>query len=125
MTTPTGMRDGGGHTGRARLVAVTLVGIAAGIAAGWLAITLTRPSTDELQRAALDEIGLPTELESAPMIGPALDAYTDRVEARVVEESRPSAMVALAIGVTVAVVATVAVTATADSVRARSRRRSR
>ena len=49
-----------------RMIAVTAVNIAAGLAAGWVVFVLSRPSQDELQRAALDEIGLPVELALAP-----------------------------------------------------------
>lgn len=85
-----------------------MVGVAIGLAAGWIALGLTRPSDDELQRATLDEIGLPAELEGTPFIGPALDTYTDRIEARITAESRSSAALALAIGVIVAVTTTAA-----------------
>jgi hypothetical protein len=50
----------------------------------------------------LDELGLPEELESAPVIGPALDEYTARVSRRVVQESRGSATLAFVVSVTVA-----------------------
>ena len=85
-----------------RVVAVTVINIAAGLAAGWVVLVLTRPSQDELQRAALDEMGLPVELEGAPVFGPVLDTYTERVAGRVVAESRPSAAAALGAGVVVA-----------------------
>ena len=88
-----------GPNRRRGVVAVTVVNIAAGLAAGWVVLVLSRPSQDELQRAALDEIGLPVELERAPVLGPALDTYTERVSARVVAESRPSAAAALGAGV--------------------------
>lgn len=90
------------------LAAGAAVGIILGITAGWILLTLSRPSDDELQRAVLDEVGLPADLEAAPVIGPALDTYTDRVEARVLDETRPSATLALAVGVVVGVAGTVA-----------------
>ena len=102
-----------------RMIAVTAVNIAAGLAAGWVVFVLSRPSQDELQRAALDEIGLPVELEAAPVLGPALDTYTERVAARVVAESRPSAAAALGAGVVVAGGCSVATAAVAG----RGRRR--
>lgn len=86
-----------------RIVVLALVNIAAGLAAGLIVLALSRPSQDELQRAALDEAGLPVQLESAPVIGPALDTYTQRIEARIVAESRLSAIAALATGTVVAV----------------------
>lgn len=100
-----------------RVVAFTVVNIAAGLAAGWVVLVLTRPSQDELQRAALDEIGLPVELERAPVLGPALDTYTERVAARVVAESRPSAAAALGAGVVVAAGCSVAAVAGRDRLR--------
>ena len=81
------------------LVAAAGAGIVIGIAAGWTLLVLTRPSDNELQRAVLHEVGLPAELESAPVIGRTLDTYTDRIEARVLDEVRPSATLALAVGV--------------------------
>lgn len=99
------------------LAAVSMVSIAAGIAAGWAVLTLTRPTDDELQRAVLDEVGLPADLETAPIIGPALDTYTDRIEGRILAESKPSATLALAVGVMVGVTGTVAAHAAAERMR--------
>lgn len=84
------------------------MGTAVGIAAGWAVLALTRPSDDDLQRAVLDEVGLPADLEAAHVIGPALDTYTDRIERRVLEETRPSATLALGVGVISGVSGTVA-----------------
>lgn len=86
-----------------RIVVLALVNIAAGLVAGSIVLALSRPSQDELQRAALEEVGLPVQLENAPVIGPALDTYTQRIEARIVAESRLSAIAALATGAVVAV----------------------
>ena len=86
-----------------RFIALALLNVAAGVAAGLIVLVLSRPSQDELQRAALDEVGLPVQLESAPIIGPALDTYTERLEARIVAESRLSATASLSTGVVVAV----------------------
>lgn len=96
-----------------RVLAFTVVNIAAGIAAGLIVLSLTRPSQDQLQRAALDEVGLPMELERAPFLGPALDTYTERIAARVVAESKPSAAAALGAGVAVAIVSSLATSAVA------------
>lgn len=79
-----------------------LLGIAVGAVCGWVTFSLTRPTEGELQRAVLHEVGLPQEIESAPVIGPVLDAYTDRVSRRVVQESRGSTTLALAVSVTAA-----------------------
>lgn len=92
------------HRRLGALAAGAAVGIVLGIAVGWILLTLTRPSDDELQRAVLEEVGLPADLEAAPVIGPALDTYTDRVESRVLDETRPSATLALVVGVIVGVV---------------------
>ncbi len=100
-----------------RVVAVTVINIAAGLAAGWVVLVLTRPSQDELQREALDEIGLPVELEGAPVLGPVLDTYTERVAGRVVAESRPSAAAALGAGVVVAAGCSVVAVAGRDRLR--------
>lgn len=97
----------GGRRGRG-VAAAAVIGVVVGLATGWIALGLTRPSNDEFQRAALDEIGLPADLEGAPLIGPALDTYSNRIEERIVAESRASAGLALAVGVIIAVVTTVA-----------------
>lgn len=85
-----------------RTALLPLVGIAVGALCGWATLSLTRPSDGELQRAALDELGMPEELESAPVIGPALDEYTARVSRRVIQESRGSATLAFVVSVTAA-----------------------
>ena len=96
-----------------RVIALTVVNLAAGLAAGLIVLSLTRPSQDQLQRAALDEVGLPMELERAPFLGPAPDTYTERIAARVVAESKPSAAAALGAGVAVAIVSSLATSAVA------------
>lgn len=83
-------------------VPMLLVAIAVGVLCGWATFSLTRPSDGELQRAVLDEFGLPEELEAAPVIGPMLDQYTTHVSRRVVQESRRSATLAYVVSVTVA-----------------------
>lgn len=85
-----------------RTALLPLVGIAVGALCGWATLSLRRPSDGELQRAALDELGMPEELESAPVIGPALDEYTARVSRRVIQESRGSATLAFVVSVTAA-----------------------
>lgn len=87
---------------------IAVAGVVAGLAGGWLVLGLARPSSDHLQRAALDEVGLPAELESAPMIGPLLDAYSERVQTRVIDETRPSLELAVVGGVVLAVTVTTA-----------------
>ena len=89
-----------------------LIGVAVGLATGSV-LGLTRPSDDELQRAALDEIGPPADLEDAPLISSVLDTYTDRIEARITAESRSSAGLALAVAVIIAVATTTVASHTA------------
>ncbi|WP_436792810.1 hypothetical protein [Actinospongicola halichondriae] len=86
-----------------RRAAFTLVAVVVGLAATWLTLTLTRPSDDELQRAALDELGLPVGMESSPIIGPVLDDITEQITRRMINESRASATVAALLGIVVAV----------------------
>ena len=74
-----------------------------GLSATLITLTLTRPSDDELQRAALDELGLPVEMESAPIIGPVLDDVTEQITRRMINESRTTATTAALVGVIVAV----------------------
>lgn len=99
------------------LAVTAAVGIAVGLAAGWAVLALTRPSDDDLQRAVLEEVGLPADLEAAPVIGPALDTYTDRIEDRILDETRPSATLALGVGVISGVTGTVAAHAAAERIR--------
>jgi hypothetical protein len=87
-----------------RTALLPLLGIAIGALCGWATFSFTRPSVGELQRSVLDELGVPEELESAPIIGPVLDEYTTRVSRRVVQESRGSATLAFVVSVTVAAV---------------------
>ena len=60
-------------------------------------------TTGELQRAALDELGLPVGMESSPIIGPVLDDITEQITRRMINESRASATVAALLGIVVAV----------------------
>lgn len=46
------------------------VSLAVGVAVGLIVATMTRPSEKDLQRAALDEIGLSEDLVDSPLIGP-------------------------------------------------------
>lgn len=86
-----------------RRAAFTLVAVVVGLAATWLTLTLTRPRDDELQRAALDELGLPVGMESSPIIGPVLDDITEQITRRMINESRASATAASLVGIIVAV----------------------
>ena len=89
---------------RATCVIALLVGLGIGFIVSWGVFAATRPDDGDLQRAALDEVGLAPELESAPIIGPIIDEVTDRVAARVIDETRTSVVWSAAAGVVVAVV---------------------
>lgn len=82
-----------------------LLGVTSGIISAWLVFELTRPSTDDLQRRALDELGLAPGLESAPFVEPVLDEVTERVSRRVIDESASTVVASAAVGVIVAVTA--------------------
>jgi hypothetical protein len=94
-----------------RFALISLFGIAVGALAGWVTLSATRPSENDLQRAVIDEIGLPAELEASPLLAPVIDHYTTRITDRAVRESRGSATLAIALSVVVSAAAT-ATTAT-------------
>lgn len=77
-----------------RRVARTLLVVAAGLVAGAIVFLVTRPSDDELQRAALDEFGLPPALADSP-VAPVLDRIAERIADRALAETRTSALAAL------------------------------
>jgi len=76
-----------------------LISAAAGITVG--AITL--PTSDELQRTAVEEIGLDPGLLDNPLIAPFVDELTERVEDRLVAEARRSMVLAVTTSTLVAV----------------------
>lgn len=88
------------------MIGVGLAAVVLGAASGFIALSLTRPSDDELQRAILDEFGFDEDLESAPIIGPLLDDLTMKSQERAVEETRTSAIAAIVVGLVVGVLAT-------------------
>lgn len=55
-----------------------------------LTIATSRPSDHELQRAAAQEIGVPTVLFRVPGVQALVDEVSDRVAGRVIVESKPS-----------------------------------
>ena len=81
------------------------VGVAVGMTVAWAVFQLSRPSTDDLQRQALDELGLGPAVESAPFLEPLLDDITERVSRRVVHETTTSMVSSAAAGVVVSVAA--------------------
>lgn len=76
-----------------------MISAAAGITVG--AITL--PTSDEFQRAAVEEIGLDPGLLDNPLIAPFVDELTARVEDRLVAEARRSMVLAVTTSTLVAV----------------------
>lgn len=76
-----------------------LISAAAGITVG--AITL--PSSDELQRMAVEEIGLDPGLLDHRLIAPIVDELSARVEDRLVAEARRSMVLAVTTSTLVAV----------------------
>ena len=78
---------------------IGLVSVGAGVAVG--AVTL--PTSEDLQRATVEELGLDPDVLDHPLLGPVLDDLSSRVERRVVDEARVS--VVLAVGTAVGVAA--------------------
>ncbi len=91
---------------------IGLVSAGAGIAVG--AVTL--PTSEEIQRATVEELGLDPDLLDHPLVEPMLDEVSDRAEDRVVDEARESVVAAVgtAVGVAAAGVALVALAARRD-----------
>jgi len=76
-----------------------LAGLAIGLAsagAGIVVGALTLPTTDELQRASVEELGLDPDVVDHPLVSPILDEVSARVQGRVVEEARGSVVWAVA-----------------------------
>lgn len=78
---------------------IGLLSAAVGIAVG----AATLPTSDDLQRASLEEIGLDPRLLDNPLIGPIIDELSQRVQDRVVDEARHSVVLAVGSSAGVAV----------------------
>lgn len=85
-----------------RMILTTLAGLVIGLAVAFFVISATRPSNDELQAAALDEMGLSSDLASSRLIGPILDQMTDKIGDRMVAETRSSVIAGVLAGVVAA-----------------------
>lgn len=79
-------------------VAVFLSASAA-VGAALIAVDAARPGHDDLQRAALDELGLPTSLLDAPGAQTIADEFSDRIVDRTVDEAMPSLALGAAAGI--------------------------
>lgn len=96
---PTGVSSSASR--RAGIVTIGAVAFASSVIAvlvATLTIAMTRPSDHELQRAAAEELGLPMALFEVPGVQTLTDDVTDRVAGRVVDESKPSLSLGLAVG---------------------------
>lgn len=79
---------------RRALLAGLVIGLAsagAGAAAG----AATLPSAEDLRRMSAEELGVDPDLLDRPIVAPIVDAMTDRIEDRLVEEARRSVAVAV------------------------------
>ena len=73
-----------------------------------LTIATSRPSDHELQRAAAQEIGVPTVLFRVPGVQAHVDEVSDRVAGRVIVESKPSIGLGVVVGLLSGALAAVA-----------------
>ena len=73
-----------------------------------LTIATSRPSDHELQRAAAQEIGVPTVLFRVPGVQALVDEVSDRVAGRVIVESKPSIGLGVVVGLLSGALAAVA-----------------
>jgi ABC-type Fe3+ transport system permease subunit len=84
---------------RALLVGL-LIGLASG-GAGAAAGAAALPSVDEMRRMSAEELGVDPDVLDLPLVASIVDAMTERVEDRLVDEVRRS--VAVAVGASAAV----------------------
>lgn len=80
------------------VAAAAFISAVVAVSAALITISVTRPSDRELQRAAVDELGLPGFLLDLPGAQVLVDEITDSVSHRVIEESRPSIATGLTVG---------------------------
>lgn len=80
------------------VAAAAFISAVVAVSAALITISVTRPSDRELQRAAVDELGLPGFLLDVPGAQALADDITDRVTNRVIDESRPSIVTGLTVG---------------------------
>lgn len=78
-------------------LAIGLSSAGAGAAAGAASL----PSVEEMRRMSAEELGVDPDLLDHPLIAPIVDAMTERVEDRLMDEARRS--VAVAVGTSGAV----------------------
>ncbi|HEY9558140.1 MAG TPA: hypothetical protein VIR58_15495 [Acidimicrobiales bacterium] len=87
---------------RRALLAGLVIGLAsagAGAAAG----AATLPSVEEVRRISAEELGVDPDVLDHPLVAPIVDAMSDRIEDRLVDEARRSVAVAVLSSATVAV----------------------
>jgi hypothetical protein len=98
-TRPLDAGDGGrrppGAFRRRALLAGLLIGLASA-GAGAVAGAASMPSVEEMRRMSVEELGLDPGLLDNPLVAPIVDAMTERVQDRLMDEARRS--VAIAVG---------------------------
>jgi hypothetical protein len=93
-----------------------VIGLASALA-GAAAGAASLPSVEEMRRMSAEELGVDPDLLEHPLVAPIVDAMTERVEDRLMDEARRS--VAVAVGASAAVA--VAGVATAELLGRRAR----
>lgn len=80
-------------------IRAVLVGLLIGLVSAGMGIVVgavTLPTSDQLQRASVEEIGLDPGLLDNPLIAPIVDELSGRIQDRVVAEARRSVVLAVA-----------------------------
>lgn len=84
---------------RRALLAGLVIGLASA-GAGAVAGAASLPSVEEMRRMSAEELGLDPALLDHPLVAPIVDAMTERVQDRLMDEARRS--VAVAVGASTA-----------------------
>lgn len=84
---------------RRALLAGLLIGMASA-GAGAVAGAASMPSVEEMRRMSVEELGMDPELLDLPLVAPIVDAMSERVQDRLMDEARRS--VAVAVGASTA-----------------------
>lgn len=88
-----------GASRRRGVLAGLLIGLASA-GAGAVAGAASMPSVEEMRRISIEELGMDPGLLDNPLVAPIVDAMTERVQDRLMDEARRS--VAVAVGASTA-----------------------
>lgn len=95
------------------VIAIVVVSLAGAFAVAWQAM----PDDQQLQRDAVEELGIPSAIIDSPIVKPVLDDLTHRIRARAVDDVRHAMLTGLAAGLAIGLVGA---TLVVNTVRSRS-----